>query len=380
MERKQIENEKLRLMVFKSALELGKKVDEHLLELYNLDKDKYTFLLPIKESFFNDGHLKVEIGETVRGKEVFALTDIGNYSLEYEMHGFMNHTSPNDLMIQLKDGIGACNSHADKINVVMPYLYAGRQHRRNTRENLMCGQMLHELDMNQHIKSIITFDAHDQGVEHALHNTEFDNFYPTNTILKYLINDIEIKDLKNIVFVAPDNGATGRRNVYLNSFQSSHINREAGSFYKQRDYNNLVGGKYLVISHDYCGNENLEGKTAIISDDMIASGGSMFDVIDELKKRKVNKIYIVVTFALFTKGIEEFDKYYKNNMFDGIYTTNLTYIPECYKNKEWLHVCDCSETLAQIIYNIHNDLSISNILRDKSEPIKLLEKKFEGEE
>ena len=380
MERKQIENEKLRLMVFDSAKELGKKVDEHLLELYNLDKDKYTFLLPIKESFFNDGHLKVEIGETVRGKEVFALTDIGNYSLEYEMHGFMNHTSPNDLMIQLKDGIGACNSHADKINVVMPYLYAGRQHRRNTRENLMCGQMLHELDMNQHIKSIITFDAHDQGVEHALHNTEFDNYYPTNTILNYLIKDIDIKDLKNIVFVAPENGATGRRNVYLNSFQSSHINREAGSFYKQRDYNNLVGGKYPVISHDYCGNENLEGKTAIISDDMIASGGSMFDVIDELKKRKVNKIYIVVTFALFTKGIEEFDKYYKNNKFDGIYTTNLTYIPECYKNKEWLHVCDCSRVLAQIIYNIHNDLSISNILRDKSEPIKLLEKKFEGEE
>lgn len=376
MERKQIENEKLRLMVFKSALELGEKVDKHLLDLYNLDKDKYTFLLPIKESFFNDGHLKIEIGETVRGKDVFTLTDIGNYSLEYEMHGFTNHTSPNDLMIQLKDGIGACNSHADKINVVMPLLYAGRQHRRNTRENLMCGQMLHELDINNHIKSIITFDAHDQGVEHALHDTEFDNFYPTNTILNDLINDIEKEDLKNIVFIAPDNGATGRRNVYLNSFQSKNINREAGSFYKQRDYNNLVDGKYPVISHDYCGNEDLEGKSAIISDDMIASGGSMFDVIDELKARKVNKIYIVVTFALFTRGIEKFDKYYENNMFDGIYTTNLTYIPEEYKNKEWLHVCDCSKTLAQIIYNIHNDLSISKILRDKSEPIKLLEKKF----
>lgn len=376
MERKQIENEKLRLMVFKSALELGEKVDKHLLDLYNLDKDKYTFLLPIKENFFNDGHLKIEIGETVRGKDVFALTDIGNYSLEYEMHGFTNHTSPNDLMIQLKDGIGACNSHADKINVVMPLLYAGRQHRRNTRENLMCGQMLHELDINNHIKSIITFDAHDQGVEHALHDTEFDNFYPTNTILNDLINDIEKEDLKNIVFIAPDNGATGRRNVYLNSFQSKNINREAGSFYKQRDYNNLVDGKYPVISHDYCGNEDLEGKTAIISDDMIASGGSMFDVIDELKARKVNKIYIVVTFALFTTGIEKFNKYYENNMFDGIYTTNLTYIPEEYKNKEWLHVCDCSKTLAQIIYNIHNDLSISKILRDKSEPIKLLEKKF----
>ena len=380
MEKKQIENEKLRLMVFKSALELGKSVDEHLLEMYNLDKDKYTFLLPIKENFFNDGHLKVEIGETVRGKDVFALTDIGNYSIEYEMHGFINHTSPNDLIIELKDGIGACSSHASKINVITPLLYAGRQHRRNTRENLMCGEMLHEFDMNQYIKDIITFDAHDPSVEHALHNTEFDNFYPTNTILENLINDVDKKDLENIVFVAPDNGAVGRRNVYLNSFQSKYINREAGSFYKQRDYNNLVGGKYPVISHDYCGNEELSGKTAIISDDMIASGGSMFEVIDELKKRNVKKIYIVVTFALFTKGIEEFDKYYKDGKIDGIYTTNLSYIPKEYKDKEWLHVCDCSKMLAQIIYNIHNDLSISKLLRDKSEPIKLLEKKFEGEE
>ena len=229
------------------------------------------------------------------------------------------------------------------------------------------------------VDNIITFDVHDPNVQNAIPCSSFENFYPTNTILKNLINDVKIEDLKNIVFVAPDNGAVGRRNVYLNSFQSSNINREAGSFYKQRDYNNLVGGKYPVISHDYCGNEDLEGKTAIISDDMIASGGSMFDVIDELKKRKVKKIFIVVTYALFTKGIEEFDKYYKNNMFDGIYTTNLSYIPKEYAEKEWLHICDCSQTLAQIIYNIHNDLSISNILRDKSEPVKLIEKKFETE-
>ena len=378
MERKQIENEKLRLMVFKSALELGVKVDEHLLNMYGLDKKNHTFILPIKESFFNDGHLKVEINETVRSKDVFAITDIGNYSINYVMHGFTNHASPNDLIIQLKDGIGACNNHAEKINVVMPLLYAGRQHRRNTRENLMCGEMLHELDMNDHIKSIITFDAHDPGVEHALHNTEFDNIYPTNTIIENLINDLDKEDLKNIVFIAPDNGAVGRRNVYLNSFLSEHINREAGSFYKQRDYNNLVDGNYKVISHDYCGNDNIEGRTAIINDDMIASGESMFDVIDELKRRKVGKIYLVATFSLFTKGIDKFDKYFKENKFDGLYTTNLSYIPAEFKDKEWLHVCDCSKQLANIIYNIHNDLSISSILRDKSVPIKLLEKKFEG--
>ena len=144
--KEQLEQEKLRLIVFKSALELGESIDSHLLDMYGYDKDKNTFIIPIKENFFEDGHLKVEIEETVRGKDLFFLTDIGNYSLTYKMHGFINHTSPNDLMMELKDGIGACNCHADKINIVMPLLYAGRQHRRNTRENLTCGANLRDLD------------------------------------------------------------------------------------------------------------------------------------------------------------------------------------------------------------------------------------------
>lgn len=375
--RKQVEIDNLRLMVFKSADDLGNKIDEHLLRMYNLDKEEYTFITPVKENFFEDGHFKIEINETIRGKDLFLLTDIGNYSLEYKLRGAINHTSPNDLMMELKDGIGACNFHAKNINVIMPLLYAGRQHRRNTRENLMCGMMLHEIDTMSRIKSFITFDAHDQGVEHAIHNMEFDNFFPTNTILENFINDMSLNRLKKIVFVAPDNGAAGRRNVYLNSFNSKYIHREAGIFVKQRDYNNLVDGKYPIIGHDYCGNEELEGFTALVSDDMISSGGSMFDVIDELKKRGVKYIYLATTYALFTKGIDEFQRYYDEGKFDGLYTTNLSYIPEEYKKAKWLHICDCSKDVAEIIYNIHNDLSISEILRDKSYPVRLLEKKFE---
>ena len=375
--KKQIEEEKLRLIVFKSALELGQKVDECLLDMYQKDKEKETFIVPLKENFFEDGHLKVEIDETVRGKDLFFLTDIGNYSIEYKIHGFINHTSPSDLMTQLKDGIGACNCHAEKINIIMPLLYSGRQHRRNTRENLSCGASLREFDNLSRIKSFITFDAHDEGVEHAVNHMEFDNVYATNTILEQFINDLEPERLRNLVFVAPDNGATGRRNVYLNSFNSRFINKEAGSFIKQRDFNNFVDGKYPVISHDYCGNGDLTGKTAIVTDDMISSGGSMLDVVDELKKRGIEHIYIITTYVLFTKGIDMFDRYYQEGKIDGVYTTNLSYIPEEYK-KEWLHICDCSRLLSEVIYNIHNDLSISGILKDKSKSIKLLEKKFNG--
>jgi ribose-phosphate pyrophosphokinase len=292
------------------------------------------------------------------------------------MHGFINHTSPNDLMVQLKDGIGASNCHAEHINVVMPLLYAGRQHRRNTRENLACGAFLREIDNLPRIKSLITFDAHDQGVEHATQYMEFENFYATNTILEKFIVNTPKKQLKNLVFVAPDNGATGRRNVYLNSFNSKYINREAGSFIKQRDYNRFENGKYPVTSHDYCGSDNIEGKTAIVVDDMISSGGSMFDVIDELHKRKIAHIYIIVTFALFTNGIDRFKEYYDKKILDGIYTTNLSYIPDEYKKEKWLYICDCSKELSEIIYDIHNDLSITSLLTDKSKPIKLLEDKF----
>lgn len=374
--KEQVENNNLRLMVFKSASELGQKIDEHLLDMYGLDKDKYTFIIPIKENFFEDGHFKVEINDTVRGTDMFCLTDIGNYSVEYKMHGMINHTSPNDLIVELKDGIGASNCHAKNINIVMPLLYAGRQHRRNTRENLLCGMTLHEIDEMSRIKSFITFDAHDQGVEHAIHNMEFDNIFATNAILERLIGDLSANRLKKLVFVAPDNGATGRRNVYLNSFNSKFIHREAGSFIKQRDYNNLVDGKYPVIAHEYCGNDDLDGYTAIVSDDMISSGGSMFDVILELKKRNVKYIYLVTTYCLFTKGIDRFKELYEQKMFDGVYTTNLSYIPEEYQKEKWLHVCDCSKLAAEVIYNIHNDLSISYILRDKSYPVKLVEEKF----
>ena len=376
MNKKQIENEKLRLMVFESARELGEKLDEHLLNMYGINSDEYTFIVPIRENFFSDGHLKVEIDETVRGKNLFLLTDIGNYSITYKMHELINHASPNDLMVQLKDGIGACNCHAANINIIMPLLYAGRQHRRNTRENLMCGMALREIDSINRIKSLITFDVHDQGVEHAIHNMEFDNFYATNTILEQFIDDLSIEKLRNLVFVAPDNGATGRRNVYLNSFNSDYINKEAGSFYKERNYNTLVNGKYPVVKHEYSGNQNLEGKTAIVIDDMISSGGSMFDVISSLKERNVSHLYIITTFALFTNGIDKFDEYYNNNMFDGVYTTNLSYIPKSYQEKPWLHICDCSKMMAQIVYNMHNELSISGLLKDKSGPIKMLEKKF----
>ena len=374
--KEQLEKEKLALIAFKSAIELGKSVDKHLLDMYHYDSDKYTFLVPINEMFFEDGHSKVEINSTVRGKDLYFLTDIGNYSVTYNMSDFVNHASPSDLMNQLKDGIHASDCHAEKVSVIMPLLFNGRQHRRKTREALACGMALREIDNMPRIKNFITFDAHDQGVEHAAYNMEFENFFVSNILLKQFIEDTDIEELRDIVFIAPDSGANNRRDIFLNSFNYEEVKRAAGGFYKVRDYNHFVDGKYPVISHEYLGSDNLDGKTAIIVDDMISSGGSMLDTIDELNKRGVKHTYVMVTYTLFTKGINEFKKYHEQGLLDGIYVSNLSYIREEYKKEEWLHVCDCSDYMAQIIYDLHNNMSLSNTLSDRSIPIKALEKKF----
>ena len=375
--REQINNvspDKLKLIVLESAKELGNKVNNHLKKLYNYDG---SFVVPVKEPWFSDGHGKVTLQETVRDKDVFIFQDIGNYSMEYEMHGFINHTSPNDLAQQLKDTIGACKCHTSGLSIVMPLLFAGRQHRRINREPLSCATYLGELDADQHVKRIITFDAHDQGVQQALRDTEFDNFFATNQLLEQFINDTPKEQLKDVLFVAPDFGATGRMNFYLNAFSSPYIKKDAGSFYKRRDYNVVKDGKNPVIEHSYSGSDNIEGKTAIVVDDMISSGGSMFDVIEELKKRGINHIYIFVTYALFTKGIDKFKELYEKNMFDGIYTTNLSYIDNEYLKEPWIHSVDCSEYLAKIIFNLHNEKSISDLQNNRSYPGKVLAKKFE---
>lgn len=368
--------EKLKLIVLKSALEFGKLVDENLKDLYQTDK---SFIIPTKETWFSDGHGKVELLDTVREDDVYIFQDIGNYSMEYKMHGIINHTSPNDLNQQLKDTIGSCKCHPKCLSIIMPLLFAGRQHRRIGREALSCAANLRDLDIDPYIKRIITYDAHDVGVQQALSYTEFENIYATNEILEAFINETDINQLKDVIFVAPDAGAASRRDFFLNSFSSEYIKKDAGSFYKKRDYNKIVDGKNPIIEHSYSGNPDVEGKTAIVIDDMIASGGSMFDVIDELKKRGVAHIYVIASFALFTEGIDKFKKYYEDGKFDGIYTTNVSYIDPKYKKEEWLHVVDCSKHLARVIHNLHEGESISELMKDRSYPSKVLAKKFEND-
>ncbi len=343
------------LIVMDNCKELGLKVNK---EIKKLKKTEENYLVPIEIARFNDGEGKVSILETIRNKDVYILSDTHNYSITYNMYGITHNMSPDEHFQDIKRVISAIMGHAKSIRVVMPFLYASRQHKRKARESLDCALALQELK-NLGISGIVTFDAHDPNVQNAIPTLPFDNFFSTNDMLKAFLKK-ENLILENTLVISPDTGAMDRAR-----FLADILRVDVGMFYKRRDISKVVNGQNPIVAHEYLG-KDVKGKNIIIVDDMLASGGSMIEVACELKKRGTAKIFFFTTFALFTTGCEKFDKAYQENCFDAIYSTNLTYIPEEIINKPWMNVADCSEYLAKIIDSLNKGTSITSLIKDNS--------------
>lgn len=358
----------LKLLVMPNIREFGKLVDENLKLIRNTEESS---ILHINLDRFSNGEGKATLNNSVRGQNVFLLSDVGHYgeSSEYISRGRTYIKSPDDHFQDLKRAISAMDGKENKLFVVTPLLYESRQDKRakGICESLDCKDALQELE-NKNVDGIITFDAHNPvACENALINTSFDNLYPTYSILKKFITE-EDYEPDNLLVIAPDKGAMDRAIYYANS-----LGVDVGMFYKRRDYSKVVNGKNPVVEHKYLGGD-VEGKDLIIVDDMIASGGSMLEVARELKERGARKIYLVATFSLFTEGEKSaklFDQAYQDGTFYKLLTTNVTYVPEYIKNKPWYNEVDLSKYLAKIIHTINEGHSIKDIMDGKE---KLVEK------
>lgn len=353
------------LLVMPGCETLGEEVNEELKRIRQVD---YDFRIPVDTVRFSDGEGKVVIKDTIRGKDVYIISDPHNYDVTYQMRGFTHHMSPDEHFMDIIRVISASMGHAKNINVVMPLLYESRQHRRKSRESLDCAIALQILE-RLGVQGIITFDVHDPDIQNAIPLMSLNNFYPTNDLLKVFFNKENI-DLGNIIVVSPDMGAMERA-----KFLERILGCDMGVFYKQRDVTKVVNGKNPIIDHKYLGNE-IAGKSVIVLDDMIASGGSMIEVCEELKKRKADKVFIFSSFALFTEGFEKFEEAHQRGLFDSLYTTNLTYIPSELADKPWLNIVPLSSYLANVIDCLNHSQSISKLMQDNSAIS--LAKRFKG--
>ena len=347
----------LALISCPGAEELTRLIDQHLVnwgKAVGIQKD--SFIVGCDCPRFQSGDAKGLVKESVRGYDVFLVVDPGNYSLTYNLFGHENHMSPDDHFANLKRLIQAVAGRAHRVTVIMPNLYGGRQHRRMVRESLDCAVALQELQA-MGVENIITFDAHDPRLMNAVPLMSFDNVMPTYQVLKTLLSrmpDLSF-DAKDFMVISPDEGAINR-NMYFSSVLGCNL----GMFYKRRDYTRVVNGRNPIVAHEYLG-ESVEGKTVFIVDDIIASGESMLEVAQELKKRGAKNIICNATFPLFTSGLSKFDKAVEDGILTAVLGTNLTYRqPELLK-RDWYFDVDCSKYTAYFIAAINHDMSVSSI-------------------
>ncbi len=359
----------LKIIALSSCSELGDLVDAHLVksrkkqiseehtDLSIMGYDSDSYLVKHACPRFGSGEAKGEILESIRGKDLFILIDTVNNTNTYKMNGVFTNTSPDDNFQDLKRIIQACSGQAHRINVIMPFLYESRQHRRNTLESLDCAYALQEL-ASMGVSNIITFDAHDPRVQNAIPIQGFDNFFTSYQFIQALFEaepDIIVDD-KNTMIISPDEGGMSRSLYYANV-----LGVNMGMFYKRRDYTRVIDGRNPIVAHEYLGN-HVEGKDVFIVDDMISSGDSMLDVALELKKRKARRVFVAVTYGLFTNGFDKFDEYYKNGTIDRIFTTNLSHVPKELILKPYYKNVDLSKYIALIIDTLNNDTSVNEIL------------------
>lgn len=378
----------LKIAALESCRTLAEKVNSHIVEFrkndteelirrqkdlnyrgYNID----SYLLKCVCPRFGSGEAKAVIQESVRGVDLFAMVDVTNYSLAYKVCGYTNHMSPDDHYQDLKRIIGASAATAHRVNVIMPFLYEGRQHKRTKRESLDCAMALEEL-VSMGVSNIITFDAHDPRVQNAIPLSGFDNFMPTYQFIKTLFAyDRSLKiDKDHLMVISPDEGAMNRA-VYL----ANNLSVDMGMFYKRRDYSRIIDGRNPIVAHEFLGS-SVEDKTVLIIDDMISSGESMLDTARELKERKAKKVIICCTFGLFTNGLEKFDEFYHKGYIDYVITTNLNYRPPALLERKWYLEADMSRYLAAIMNSFNHDVSIEAAL-SSTEKIQKLVRRYQSD-
>lgn len=359
----------LKVLAMESAGTIGKRVNNYLVEfrknMKNTRHDDPAFQGYIENSYlvdassprFGSGEGKGIIRESVRGKDLFIIVDVCNHSLTYSINGYTNHKSSDDNYQDLKRMIASAAGKAHRINVVMPFLYEGRQHKRTSRESLDCAYMLTEL-ANMGVNNFITFDAHDPRVQNATPLNGFDNFTPPYQFMRALLDteDDLIIDQDHTIVISPDEGALDRA-VYFGNV----LGVNTGMFYKRRDYSTIVNGKNPIVAHEFLG-DSVDGKDVIIIDDMISSGESMLDTSRQLKEMNAKRVFICCTFGLFTNGLEAFDKAYENCWFDRVITTNLTYQPPELYTRPYYTEADMSKFLASIIDFMNHDISMSHVM------------------
>ncbi len=323
----------------------------------------------VKYTRFANGEEKAEIIDPVRGLSVYIVHDVSN-NAPIKVAGLEEPQplSVNDHLMFLFTTIHAVKlAGADSVTLVLPTYPYARQHKKAGREALTASMFAHFCE-NLGVARIITLDIHSREIENAFTTCHLENLHGSYQTLIALRKLIDFSD-PDIVVVSPDTGAVSR-----NKFYAQGLHRPLAMLYKERDYSVVSkDAKHSNIkSINLLG--DVKGKTVIMADDMIATGGTMIIAMRELMNRGAKRIICMVSLPFFNgNAIENFDAAYKEGVFWRIIGTNAVYQGKELLEKEWFVQADVTELFARVISRLHHGRSISPLLENRKFIQKLID-------
>ncbi len=277
---------------------------------------------------FADGEIYVEINENIRGNSVFVIQSTSNPA--------------NDNLMELLLVIDALKrSSAKNITAVIPYFGYARQDRKVVPRTSISAKVVANLITNAGASRVVTVDLH-AGQIQGFFDMPVDNLFTTPLFAKYIKRKLKNK---NLICVSPDVGGVQRTRALATRIKANlAIIDKRRPRPGQSKVMNIIG--------------NVRGKTCIIVDDIIDSGGTIVNAAEALKKNGANEVYVFITHAVLSKDAS--NKIKKSKIKKLIITDTIDNLQKT-KNNSKIEVLSISSLMAEAIKRISNSTSVSDL-------------------
>jgi ribose-phosphate pyrophosphokinase len=276
---------------------------------------------------FSDGEIQVEIRENVRGKDVFVL---------------QSTCAPvNDHLVELLLMLDAFKrSSAQRITAVLPYYGYARQDKKVAPRVPISAKLMADLVETAGANRIITMDLH-AGQIQGFFNVPVDNLFAAPVLLQYMRENFR----NNTVIVSPDAGGVERARAF-----AKRLNALLAIIDKRREAPNKAEAMHVV--------GDVDGKIAVILDDMVDTAGTLSEGANALKERGAAQVHACCSHAVLSgPAVERIN----NSVIETLVVTNSIPMGEKAKASDKIRVLSVSKLLAEAIHRAHTGSSVSSL-------------------
>lgn len=284
---------------------------------------------------FADGEVRSKIDETVRGKDTYLIQQIVDPS---------GRKVNDNIMEMLFAANAIIKSQPAFLTLVVPYLAYSRQDRPIDRE-AASASCLSDLIKTAGVNSVMTMDVHADQISGMYKKMGFDNMRASKVLIPHIMENMELEDT---VVISPDAGGAKRADYFAKKLKT-----KMAVMHKNRDYDkaNTVN-KTELIGH-------VGGKKGLIIDDIVDTGGSIVNAVKELYYKGITSVTVACSHALLNGDAKKkLSRLHRDGKLEYLVTTD-TVIHK--KKSSWLKEVSVSHLFANAIYNMNNNLSVSEL-------------------